>query len=75
MKWFWMVRVHNRDGMYWHGQIETGRELREIDTIADFYFALTGCKMLIEGMSEVAFVNISAIGDAFAGLWVKEPKS
>ncbi len=69
MNWFWKVRLYRPDGFYWYSQIKTGRKLREIDHIQDFYKALTGCKMLTEGMSDVPFKNIDEIGVAFAELW------
>ncbi len=69
MMWHWKVRIHNATGRYWHGQIQTGRDLREIDGIQDFYFALTGCKMLLEGMSEAPFDGTDPIGKSFRGLW------
>lgn len=69
MKWWWHVRIYNKAGNYWHGQLCTGRDLKEIDAIQDFYFDLTGCKMLIEGMRNIEFEDITPIQDSFAGLW------
>jgi hypothetical protein len=69
MNWYWRVRIHDKDGNYWHAQITTSRNLREIDAIQEFYAILTGCKMLIEGMSEQPDENLGCIQDAFNGLW------
>jgi hypothetical protein len=73
MHWYWRVRIYNKAGHYWHGQIITGRNLREIDGIQDFYAVLTGCKMLLEGMSEQEDPNLGNIQDAFMGLWALPP--
>lgn len=76
MHWYWHVRIYNKAGRYWHAQITTGRDLKEIDGIQDFYWTLTGCKMLLEGMSEQENSNLSGIQDAFAKLWsVSRPDS
>lgn len=69
MKWYWRVRIYNQKGDYWHGQVVTGRDSQEIDIIQDFYRTLTGCKMLLEGMSEQPFENVCSIQVAFEGLW------
>lgn len=69
MNWYWRVRIYNKQGQYWHGQIITDRNLREIDSYQDFYAMLTGCKMLLEGMSEQEDPNVGGIQDAFHGLW------
>jgi hypothetical protein len=69
MNWFWRVRIYNRAGDYWHGEIVTSRDLREIDIIQDFYKTLTGCKMLLEGMRETADGDIAPINASFLGLW------
>lgn len=69
MNWYWHVRIFNKEGKYWHGQIITDRNLREIEGYQDFYAMLTGCKMLIEGMSEQPNDNIGTIHEAFHGLW------
>jgi len=69
MNWYWRVRIYNKAGQYWHGQIITGRNLKEIDGIQDFYGVLTGCRMLLEGMSEQEDPNLGNIQDAFMGLW------
>jgi hypothetical protein len=71
VSWWWHVRIYNKEGHYWHGQICTGRDLKEIDGIQDFYFTLTGCKMLLEGMSEREFEGVSLIQESFEGLWCK----
>lgn len=69
MNWFWKVRIYNSADTYWYGQVKTTRDLCEIDAIQDFYKTLTGCKMLIEGMSENPFKEAYEISDAFANLW------
>lgn len=71
MLWYWKVRIHNKDGHYWHGQVTTGRDLKEIDAIQDAYWMLTGCKMLLEGMSEREFENTVTLQEAFDGLWMQ----
>lgn len=44
-------------------QVETDRGcLHEIDVIQDFYFMLTGCKMMLEGMSETPFFDKYGLG-------------
>ena len=52
MKWYWRARIYNSIDHYATIWIATNRVLHEIDTIQDFYRALTGCKMLLEAMSE-----------------------
>jgi hypothetical protein len=75
MNWYWHVRIYNKAGQYWRGEIVTGRNLREIDGIQDFYLALTGCKLLLEGMSEQPNPNVASIEEAFLGLWaITSPK-
>jgi hypothetical protein len=69
MSWWWHVRIYNKAGKYWHAQIATERNLREIDAIQDFYFTLTGCKMLLEGMSERESTDLISIQGAFEGIW------
>lgn len=69
MNWYWRVRIYNNLGMYAQGQIITGRNLQEIDGIQEFYFILTGCKMLIEGMGEEESMNVASIQEAFSVLW------
>jgi nitric oxide reductase large subunit len=71
MKWYWKVRIYdNMSGNYAIGQLVTGRDTREIDHIMDFYRALTGGKMLLEGMSENKFEDIRSIEAAFTSLWI-----
>ena len=69
MKWYWRVRIYDKGGNYWHGEIQTSRDLHEIDIIKDFYESLTGCKMLLEGMEEKSDEHIARIKDSFEGLW------
>lgn len=73
MHWYWKVRIYNKKGTYWHAQIITARELKEIDAMQDFYFTLTGCKMLIEGMSETEDPHHDLLQEAFEGIWRDAP--
>ena len=68
MKWHWKVRLYRDNGDYYHANVVTDRDLEQINTIQDFYLAMTGCKMLLEGMSETPFVCPS-LPDAFSGCW------
>lgn len=70
MLWHWKVRIYRGDS-YAVGQLTTERNLRVIDTIQDFYFAMTGYKMLLEGMSEAEFHSTNDINTAFSILWEK----
>lgn len=69
MKWYWKVRIYNRTGQYAQACVETEREIFAIDRIQDFYKDLTGCKMLLEGMSESWPTGVGRIGDMFNILW------
>lgn len=69
MSWHWRVRIYNKAGYYWHAQIVTGCNLREIDGLQEFYHTLTGCKMLLEGMSETGYADLAHIQESFEGLW------
>ncbi len=71
MKWYWKVRLYHPGGHYAIGQISTGEGTREIDAYTDFYHQLTGCKAILEGMSQQAYVCLS-IQDAFATIWKRE---
>lgn len=71
MMWFWRVRIYNDDGDYWHAQVATGRNLSEIDGMQEFYNTLTGCKMLLEGMSEREHDDLAPLQESFKGLWIK----
>lgn len=68
MHWYWKVRIYRPGGNYSHGQIITDRNLEQINTIQDFYKTLTGCKMLLEGMSESPY-ELLPIDAAFRPLW------
>jgi hypothetical protein len=71
MKWYWKVRIYDARGHYWPAEIATNRTLQEIDDFQDFYKMLTGCKMLLEGMSEEpSDAAIATIQEAFEGLWM-----
>lgn len=54
MKWYWKVRCYTPKGSYYHCIIETDEVLHDIDIIQDFYKSFTGCKMLLEGMSNMS---------------------
>lgn len=69
MNWYWKVRIYRRDSQYYICQIKTARTLIEIDIIQDFYEEATGCKMLLEGMSEEPFKHIYTISEAFRACW------
>lgn len=68
MKFWWKIRIYNEAGQYGICQIETIEGTNEIDAYQDFYFRLTGCKLLLEGMSQVPFQCLS-LGEAFKMLW------
>ncbi len=55
MKWYWRVRMQSAKGTYCIVQIETAQNLDHISVIQDFYHSLTGCKMILEGMSETPY--------------------
>jgi hypothetical protein len=75
MNWYWKVRIYDSAGGYWHAEVKTIRDLNEINTIQDFYKELTGCKMLLEGMSDKTNPHIATIKQAFEGLWLSEADS
>jgi hypothetical protein len=66
MKWYWKARIYHPDsGHYGICQFETERVLNDIDVVQDFYFVLTGAKMLLEGMSEQPFENVLSAEECF----------
>lgn len=70
MRWYWKVRIYGTGGDYAHGYVETDRDLREIEAIQNFYNALTGLNMALEGMTEEKpSSNSVTIRDAFRMLW------
>lgn len=69
MNWYWKVRLYGKNGMYAFAQIKTDSELRDIDVCQDFYFQLTGHKMLIEGMSKEEYPSTQSIKEAFEAVW------
>jgi len=69
MNWHWKVRLIGKTGQYNICQLPTGRNLSEIDAFQDFYLRLTGCKMLLEGMSEREYPDIPLISHSFQVLW------
>lgn len=68
MKWYWKVRCYVHNGGYHIRQIATDRNLLEIDIIQDFYKTFTGCKMLLEGMSEEPFLDTPPIDNFAKGI-------
>jgi hypothetical protein len=73
MKWFWKVRIYRPDGHYYMVEVETVRDLLQIDIMQDFYKTMTGCKMLLEGMSETTF-GLDSIRFGFEGLWAEKAR-
>ena len=69
MKWYWKVRLYGANGYYHSVEIETARNLGEIDAMQDFYLALTGYKMVVEGMRETSF-GLPSVKQAFERLFV-----
>lgn len=69
--WYWKVRIYRPDGHYGITQVKTDRVLSDIDVIQDFYFALVGAKMLLEGMSEQPFAGIEELGTVYNVLFPK----
>jgi hypothetical protein len=74
MKWYWRVRIYNKEGDYRFAQIVTERDLKIVDLLQDFYFLLTGCKMLLEGMKEEEFKDIPTLKASFENLWIYNAK-
>jgi hypothetical protein len=71
MNWYWRVRIYNAKGNYGGTEIMTAQNLTEIATIKEFYETLTGCKMLIEGMSQKES-TISRLENVFRTLWTEK---
>jgi hypothetical protein len=71
MKWYWKVRLYRPNGGYWYAQVITGENLEEINIIQDFYNDLTGCRMLLEGMSKNSHEDIPSLEKAFYALYPK----
>lgn len=69
MHWYWKVRIYAPDGNYAFAEIKTERTLDAIDAVQDAYLALTGCKMLLEGMSDIPFKKDGGGLDGFHLLW------
>lgn len=71
MHWYWKVRLYNLDGNYAHAVVRTERNTQHIDTIQAFYITMTGCKMLLEGMTDNKdlYIGVTDIHDAFKTLW------
>lgn len=67
MKWYWKVRCYRPQGDYYICELETERRLEQIDVIQDFYLAFTGCRMILEGMSEESF-KIAPVSHAFQSM-------
>lgn len=62
--YYWKVRLYRLDGMYCQCQVRTEPNTTDIDLLQDFYFRLTGAKMVLEGMSEEEG-TIMSLGQAF----------
>lgn len=74
MKWHWKVRIYNTRGSYGIGQIALDRKLELIDSLhQDAYEAMTGCRMLLEGMSEQPYDGVCELSTAFAAIWMVKP--
>jgi hypothetical protein len=69
MQWFWKVRIYSPKGDYSIVEVITTRDLHQIDLMQDFYSTLTGCKMLLEGMSEYRYENLPSINFGFSRLF------
>ena len=70
MKWHWTVRIYNDFGQYAITSIATNRDLKEIDAIQDAYLKMTGCKMLLVGMSESPNPGLLRVdGFGFSAIW------
>jgi len=70
MNWYWRARIYNTEGnRCLLCQIKTSPELSEIDAIQDFYAAMTGCKILLEGMSVIPDPDVIDMREAFNRLW------
>lgn len=67
MFWYWKARIYfgRSESMCTTIEIKTNRDLHEIDTIQNFYKALTGEKMLLEGMSESPNSDLAFTPDRF----------
>lgn len=68
---YWKVRIYRPDGHYAHGQITTDHDLQEIDIRQDFYYQLTGGRMLLEGMQQIPYEDVPALPKAFRTLWTE----
>lgn len=68
MKYWWKIRIYNGLGQYAISQIETEEGTSEIDAYMDFYKALTGCRIMLEGMSQTKYECLD-IHAAFNVMW------
>lgn len=68
MKWYWKVRLYSPTGNYNTACAKTQPTLCEIAVVQSVYETLTGCKMVIEGMSEEPY-DAPTLKDAFAATW------
>ena len=66
MNWYWKVHCYTPQGGYHTRQIKTTFALHEIDLISDFYHDLTGCRILLEGMSGEPYPDIEMITGLYA---------
>lgn len=69
MNWYWRARMYDTEGSYLICQIKTGRQSTQFDAIQDFYANVTGCKILLEGMSDRPHEGVIEVREAFARLW------
>lgn len=74
MKWHWKIRIYNNKGHYCIGQIATDCNLDLIDNIQDFYEGMTGCRMILEGMSEQPYDGVSELSHVFHCIWQDTPQ-
>lgn len=70
MKWYWEVRLYAPDGHYGHAVVATERQLVEIDIMQGVYRELTGCEMVIEGMSNSPPTEqVLTLNECFTLIW------
>lgn len=73
MKWHWKIRIYNSRGHYAIGQIALDKKLELIDSFQDTYEAMTGCRCLLEGMSERPHEGVEELVVAFKAIWGFKP--
>lgn len=75
MNWYWKARCYRPGGDYCIIQIKTERTLYHIHSIQNFYLAVIGERMLLEGMSEEPYQNLKKEDYLYAFLLYWGPKS